>query len=223
MTTRHAMITGGNGGLGQTVVRHFLDLGYQVSVLDVQAQSALPQHEALSYHPLDLLNLDALRNFAQGCDSLDVLVNLVGGFQMAAFVDIQSDELKKMLDLNVNSCFYSCQSFMELLTASEHGRIINIGARQALQGGPQASAYALSKAAVVNLTQSLAQEHMSSPLTVNAVLPSIIDTAANRAAMPDADTQQWVTPQDLAHVIGFLASPEARAVSGAVIPVYHRA
>ena len=112
---------------------------------------------------------------------------------------------------------------MSQLTKSEQGRIINIGARQAIAGGAQATAYALSKAAVVNLTQSLAQEYLDSNLTVNAILPSIIDTPANRQAMPDANVEAWVTPQDIAQVIAFLASPEARAVSGAIVPVYHKA
>ncbi len=224
--TRSVIITGGTGGLGRAVVRRFVDAGHQVHILDNAPDGGdfvkqLP--DSVRYHQVDVLDEKAVKAFAESLERADVLVNLVGGFAMGAFADTSLEELDKMLNLNLRSGFLMSQQLLPLLKQSEHGRIVNVGARQALKGGAQVSIYALSKAAVVNLTKSLSEELMSSDITVNAVVPSTIDTPANRESMPDADTEKWVTPEDLAHSIFFLASPEARAVSGAILPVYYKA
>lgn len=226
--TRQIIITGGTGGLGQAVVQHFLNVGDQVHVLDLPPDGSaflarLGQPEALHYHALNVTDPAAVSALAAELGQADVLVNLVGGFYMGSVGETPVEQLQKMLDLNLRSAFVMIQGLLPLLQTSGQGRIVNVGARQALLGGPGVSAYAVSKAAVVNLTQSLAQELRDSGVTVNAVVPSTIDTPANRESMPDADFDAWVKPQDLAEVIAFLASPAARAVSGAVVPVYHRA
>jgi NAD(P)-dependent dehydrogenase (short-subunit alcohol dehydrogenase family) len=228
---RTVLVTGGTGGLGAGVVARFLNEGARVLVTDVRpadpAFLARPAGQELHAFVVNGTEPAALRLFAEGVSArfggLDVLVNVVGGFHWGAFAETTADVLDKMLDLNVRSCFLTTQALLPLLAASPAGRVINVGARQAFAGAPAVTAYALAKAAVVNFTQSLAQELRDTQLTVNAVVPSIIDTAPNRASMPEADVSRWVTPADLAHVIAFLAAPESQAVSGAVIPVYHRA
>jgi len=231
---RHALITGATGGLGQAVVQRFARAGYRVTLVDLQPEppeglpllaeaAELPDPAELSYRQVNILDTEARQALASNIPQLDVLVNLIGGFQMGAFEELTQADLERMLQLNLYSSLGMSQSFLPQLKASAAGRIVNVGARQALAGGALVSAYALSKAAVVNLTQSLAQELLDTSVTVNAVLPSTLDTPANRAGMPDADFQRWVQPADLAEVICFLASPEARAVSGAVVPVYHKA
>jgi len=230
-TMRTLLVTGGTGGLGAGVVDRFLAQGDRVLVSDVRPASeaflSRPAGQSLHTFVVNGTSGEDLAQFAAQIQSqfggLDGLVNIVGGFHWGAFAETSADDLEKMLNLNVRTTFLTTQALLPLLLASDAGRVINIGARQALAGAAQVSAYALSKAAVVNFTQSLAQELRETSVTVNAVVPSVIDTPPNRASMPDADFSSWVTPADLAHVIAFLASPEARAVSGAVIPVYHKA
>lgn len=228
---RTILVTGGTGGLGAGVVDRFLAQGDRVLVTDVRPASeaflSRPEGQELHAYVVNGTSPDDLRQFASELRSqfggLDALVNIVGGFHWGAFAETALEDLEKMLHLNVHTTFLTTQALLPLLMASPAGRVINIGARQAFAGAAQVTAYALSKAAVVNFTQSLAQELRETTVTVNAVVPSVIDTPPNRASMPEADFSTWVTPADLAHVIAFLASPEARAVSGAVIPVYHKA
>lgn len=228
---RTVLITGGTGGLGSALVERFLSQGERVLITDIRpADPAFlerppGQHlEAFMINGTDPEDVQRLAREIQsrfGC--LDVLVNTVGGFYAGSLAETPESVLDQMLNLNLRSCYITTRALLPLLQAAPAGRVIHIGARQALLGGPQATAYALAKAAVVNFTQSLAQELRDTSVTVNAVVPSIIDTPANRASMPDADFSRWVKPADLAHVIAFLAAPESQAVSGAVIPVYHRA
>lgn len=224
---RTVIITGATGALGRGVVQRFVEAGDQVHLID-QAPTGgdfvdrLPSAQA-HYHSIDVLDPEAVGTWAKDLSQADVLINIVGGFAMGAFEETPLSTLDQQLNLNLRSGFIMTQALLPLLKQSPQGRILNIGARQALHGGAHVSVYALSKAAVVNLTQSLAQELHESKITVNAVLPSTIDTPANRESMPDTDPSPWVTPEDLAHTLYFLASPEARAISGAVLPVYHRA
>lgn len=224
---RSIIITGGTGALGRSVVKRFIEAGDQVYIVDQAPDGgefvkALPA-EQVNYTRLNVLDEAAVKSWAKALGQTDVLINIVGGFAMGSFEDTSLNTLDQMLNLNLRSGFIMTQALMPLLKQSAQGRILNIGARQALQGGAQVSTYALSKAAIVNLTQSLAQElRATTQITVNAVVPSTIDTPANRESMPDADPEQWVHPNDLAQTLFFLASPEARAISGAIIPVYYR-
>jgi NAD(P)-dependent dehydrogenase (short-subunit alcohol dehydrogenase family) len=153
---------------------------------------------------------------------LDVLVNVAGGFvwQTTEAGDLATWD--RLHALNLKTALNTCRAALPHLKASPDGRIINIGANAALKSASGMGAYGASKAGVHRLTEGLAEELKSSRVTVNAVLPSIIDTPANRADMPDADFSAWVAPSDLASVILYLASPEARAVTGALIPVTGR-
>lgn len=225
--SRTILVTGATGGLGKTVVAYFLAQGDYVHAVDLaadgqQSLSELPS-DKLQYHACNITDPTDVAQLIDKLETLDVLVNLVGGFAWQGFAETTVETLEKMLHLNLSSCFVMTQHCLALIKRSPAGRIINVGARQALAGGAMVSAYALSKAAVINLTQSLAAELKDFPITVNAVVPSTIDTPANRQSMPDADFDKWVQPTDLAVVIQFLASEAARAVSGAIIPVYHKA
>lgn len=224
------LITGGCGGLGRAVVKAFARTGHRVTVVDAHppsdslaAEWASSDAGQIHFQPLNILDRQAVQQLAEATPKLDVLINLIGGFAMGPLESISAEDLHHQLNLNLHSTFNMSQAFLPQLKAAAAGRIVNVGARQALLGGPGVTAYALSKAAVVNFTQSLAQEVKDTALTVNAVVPSTIDTPANRSSMPEADFDKWVSPEDLAAVIVFLASPAARAVSGAVIPVYHKA
>ena len=152
---------------------------------------------------------------------LDALVNIAGGFAFEAVAEGDPRTWQRMYALNVLTALNSSRAAIPHLATSASARIVNIGAIGALQAGAGMGAYAASKAGVHRLTEALAAE-WKGKIAVNAVLPSIIDTAANRASMPKADFSKWVTPQELAEVILFLISDAASAVTGALLPVSGR-
>jgi NAD(P)-dependent dehydrogenase (short-subunit alcohol dehydrogenase family) len=152
---------------------------------------------------------------------IDVLINIAGGFAFETVNEGDPKTWQRMYALNVLTALNASRSAIPYLAASAAGRIINIGAMGALQAGAGMGAYAASKSGVHRLTEALAAE-WKGKITVNAVLPSIIDTSANRASMPTADFTKWVTAQELAEVILFLASDAASAVTGALLPVSGR-
>jgi NAD(P)-dependent dehydrogenase (short-subunit alcohol dehydrogenase family) len=149
---------------------------------------------------------------------IDALVNIAGGFRWETIGEGAADTWDLMYALNLKTAIVACQAALPHLLESPGGGIVNIGANAALKAGVGMGAYAASKAGVAKLTEALAEE-LKGRVTVNAVLPSIIDTPANRAEMPGADFSKWVGVEDLAHVIMFLVSKHARAVTGALIPV----
>jgi NAD(P)-dependent dehydrogenase (short-subunit alcohol dehydrogenase family) len=152
---------------------------------------------------------------------LDALINVAGGFAFETVGDGNAATWQRMYALNVLTALNTARAALPHLAASKAGRIVNVGAMGALQAGSGMAPYAASKAAVHRLTEALASE-WKGKLTVNAVLPSIIDTPANRASMPQSEFSKWVTPLELAEVILFLASDAAGAVTGALIPVSGR-
>jgi 3-oxoacyl-[acyl-carrier protein] reductase len=152
---------------------------------------------------------------------IDALINIAGGFAFEAVAEGDPKTWQRMYALNVLTALNASRSAIPHLTASPSARIVNIGAMGAIQAGAGMGAYAASKAGVHRLTEALAAE-WKGKITVNAVLPSTIDTPANRAGMPKADFGKWVTPQELADVILFLASDAASAITGALLPVSGR-
>jgi NAD(P)-dependent dehydrogenase (short-subunit alcohol dehydrogenase family) len=149
---------------------------------------------------------------------LDILTCVVGGFTAGPLEATSPEAWDRMMTLNATSAFLCCRAAVSLLRASGHGRIVNVAARPALErGAANMSAYAASKAAVLNLTYSLARELAPDRITVNAIVPSIIDTPANRAAMPGADTAGWLKPEEIADVVTWLASDAAGAVTGTAL------
>ncbi|MDA9282243.1 SDR family NAD(P)-dependent oxidoreductase, partial [Pseudomonadales bacterium] len=152
--------------------------------------------------------------------AVDVLCNIAGGFQMGETVFETLDETWDFLfNLNTKSIIYMTQKIVPAMVAAGCGKVVNVGAVAATQGQAHMGAYLASKSATIRLTESLAEEVKQAGVNVNCVLPAVIDTPRNRSDMPDADFGQWVAPEHLAAVIGFLASAEAIAVHGAAVPV----
>jgi NAD(P)-dependent dehydrogenase (short-subunit alcohol dehydrogenase family) len=225
MRNKVVVITGALGALGQVVAESALARGAKVAGLD-HAPSQMPATpDRLELGGVDLSDsLQAQRAIDAAMlhfGRLDALINIAGGFTFEAVAEGDSKSWQRMYALNVLTALNASRAALEHLAASNAGRIVNVGALGALQAGAGMGAYAASKAGVHRLTEALAAE-WKGKVTVNAVLPSIIDTEANRASMPKADFAKWVRPQELAEVILFLASDAASAVTGALLPVAGR-
>jgi NAD(P)-dependent dehydrogenase (short-subunit alcohol dehydrogenase family) len=219
------VVTGALGALGQVFVDQALARGARVAAVDHAATTVAATAKRLELGGVDLTDTvqakKAIDAAASHFGRLDALVNIAGGFVFETIAEGDPKSWQRMYALNVLTTLNASQSAIPHLTASGSGRIVNVGAMGALQAGAGMGPYAASKAAVHRLTESLAAE-LKGKVTVNAVLPSTIDTPANRASMPDADFGQWMTAQELANVILFLASDEASAVTGALLPVSGR-
>ncbi|MDQ1155616.1 SDR family NAD(P)-dependent oxidoreductase [Brevundimonas sp. SORGH_AS_0993] len=224
MTERVVAITGGHGALGQAVLDAALQAGLKVAVIDHAEGHAVPDG-VLELGGVDLTDAAQAREVVDAVIArfgrLDALLNIAGGFVWQT-ADDAAPAWDRMYALNLTTALNACRAALPALKASPEGRIVNVGSAAALKAGAGMGAYGASKAGVHALTQSLAEELKSTKVTVNAVLPSIIDTPANRKEMTDADPAAWVAPADLAQVILFLASPESRAMTGALVPVTGR-
>ncbi len=225
MNGKVIIVTGASGALGSVVAAAALGRGALVAGLD-HAPSQIPATASrIELGGVDLSNATeagkAVDAVVAHFGRLDALVNIAGGFAFEAVAEGDPRTWQHMYALNVLTALNASRAALPHLAASASARIVNIGALGALQAGPGMGAYAASKAGVHRLTEALAAE-WKGKITVNAVLPSIIDTAANRASMPKADFAKWVTPQELAEVILFLVSDAASAVTGALLPVSGR-
>jgi NAD(P)-dependent dehydrogenase (short-subunit alcohol dehydrogenase family) len=219
------VVTGASGALGKVVVEAALARGARVAGID-HAPTLVPATAGrLELGGVDLTDAaqagKAIDAVVSHFGRLDALVNIAGGFAFEAVAEGDPRTWQRMYALNVLTALNASQSALPHLAASGSGRIVNVGAMGALQAGAGMGAYAASKSGVHRLTEALAAE-WKGRITVNAVLPSTIDTAANRASMPKADFTKWVTPQELADVILFLVSDAASAVTGALLPVSGR-
>jgi NAD(P)-dependent dehydrogenase (short-subunit alcohol dehydrogenase family) len=225
MKGKVVVVTGALGALGNVVVEEALARGARIVSID-HAPTQLPATADLfEIGGVDLTDAvvakKAINAAASHFGKLDVLINIAGGFAFETVADGDPKTWQRMYALNVTTALNASRAAIPHLVASGSGRIVNIGAMGALQAGAGMGAYAASKAGVHRLTEALAAEQKGR-ITVNAVLPSIIDTAANRANMPNADFAKWVTPKELADVILFLASDAASGVTGALLPVAGR-
>ena len=219
------VVTGALGALGKVVAETALARGARIACVD-HATSQIPAaRNRIEIGGVDLSEAAAAKTaidaVAAHFGRIDALVNIAGGFAFETVIDGDPKTWQRMYALNVLTALNASRAAIAHLTASGTGRIVNVGAMGALQAGSGMGAYAASKAGVHRLTEALAVE-WKGKITVNAVLPSIIDTAANRASMPGADFGKWVTPQELAEVILFLVSDAASAVTGALLPVSGR-
>ncbi|HEX2554418.1 MAG TPA: SDR family NAD(P)-dependent oxidoreductase [Microvirga sp.] len=221
-------ITGSTGHLGAALVERLGAAGACLVLLDRGRNAAVAASErVLTFGGLDLTDAAALSGALDQAKArfgrTDALVATVGGFEGGSPVhETGWDVWERMIGANLQTAVAACRAAVPHLL-ERGGRIVTVGARPALAGVAGLGAYGAAKAALVRLTESLAQELLDRGVTVNCVAPSIIDTPDNRAAMPKADHAAWVPPEDLAAVIQFLLSDGARSISGATIPVYGRA
>jgi NAD(P)-dependent dehydrogenase (short-subunit alcohol dehydrogenase family) len=218
-----ALLAGGAGGLGHGVAAVFQAAGVRLVVAD-RSDPNLP---GVAWKAADLLSeRDVKRVVAETVAEfgrVDFLVNLIGGFAGGkGIAETTLDEYDRMMNLNLRTIFLTCREVFPHMIKRGGGCIVNVGARPAVAPVAGLSVYAASKAAVLNFTQTLAVEGKAHGVTVNAILPSIIDTPTNRAAMPEADPTAWVAPESIGRVLLFLCSDAARDVSGALLPVYGR-
>lgn len=225
MTSRTYAITGGFGVLGQAVARAVLDAGGRPALIGFAPANRTPLGGAIEIGGVDLSDeaqaRAAMDRAAEALGGLDVLVNVAGGFTWQTLADGDLAAWSRMFTLNTLTCATACKAALPHLLAARAGRIVSVGAGGAVKAGAGMGAYAASKAGVHRLTESLAEE-LKGRVTVNAVLPSIIDTPTNRADMPDADFAAWVTPDEVAQAILWLASDAASGVTGALLPVSGR-
>jgi NAD(P)-dependent dehydrogenase (short-subunit alcohol dehydrogenase family) len=231
----HVVVTGGTGALGRAVVGALRAAGVVCHVPNLVATELddFPYSSDPGVHVgrgVDVADEAAVRRFYQALPPLWASIHLAGGFAMAPISEMSGADFTAQFRMNALSCFLCSAAAVAAFRARKEpgpggargGRIVNVSARPALEPrlGAGMIGYTASKSAVAALTQALAQETTDEQIWVNAVAPSVLDTPANRAAMPDADYRRWVSPADLAEIVIFLASPANRVTRGAVIPVY---
>jgi NAD(P)-dependent dehydrogenase (short-subunit alcohol dehydrogenase family) len=229
---RVVLITGATGEFGPYVARAFAATGARLSLTarklpeaeDLAATLGLDPDRLLP-HAVDLTVADSVAGWVDAVRArwarADVLVNLAGGYRPGKPLhELAEADLDFMLNINFRSTFLACRAVLPLMLAQQSGKVVNVGAKAGLQAGRKSTAYAVAKAGVLRLTEALSAEVREQGINVNAVIPSTIDTPANRAAQPNADYSKWARPEDLAAVIVFLASDAAAAMHGAAVAVY---
>jgi len=221
------VVTGADGALGRAAAATLGGYGAKLALVSHSGASAGKQPSGVwQYGGIDLTSETAARSamqrVAQDAGGIDGLINIAGGFRWEKLEGSTIDSWDAMYKLNLRTAVISCQAALPYLSRSSRGRIVNVGAMGALKASAGMGAYAASKAGVAQLTEALADELKDRGITVNAILPSILDTPKNRQDMPQADFKRWVTLSEAAEVIAFLVSDQASAVTGALIPVAGR-
>ena len=229
------LVAGGTGGLGRAVSRAFLEEGARVVVTyreqkELDALEASAQGSSIDVHQIEGRRVDVTDETAVRAlidrilaehGRLDVLVNTVGGYAGGVNLwELETKVFDQMLALNLRSGYVLSRATIPAMLKQKHGTIVNVASKAALDHSAGAAAYAASKAGALALMDSLAAEVKGTGVRVNSILPSIIDTEANRKAMPNAEFAKWPKPQDIARVILFLCSDDARVIHGAALPVY---
>ena len=227
MPNKIALITGADGGLGTHVTKALLDAGFQTVGLSPKIQQSAFNHPNFTALPATLDSLAAAKKAADSViarfGKIDVLAHLVGGFAGGQSVaDMDDATFLRMLDMNLNSAFHILRAVIPHMRKAGSGRIIGISSRAAESPGANVGAYSASKAAFSSLMKTVALENKDAGITANVIMPGTMDTPANRKAMPDADTSQWVQPASIASLIVWLAGDAGKDVTGAAIPVYGR-
>jgi NAD(P)-dependent dehydrogenase (short-subunit alcohol dehydrogenase family) len=225
--TPAAIVTGGTGGLGAAVVARLLEDGWRVVVPWVAERELerVGAHERLTLVQADLFDPDAVAAVAREAGpATRAVVNLVGGFAAGGRIhETGVEELEAQLRLNLRAGWLVTGAALPAMLAAGEGSIVCVSSRTALKPFSGGAAYAIAKRAVLGMVDALDVEYSGDGIRANAILPSVIDTPANRASMPGADPATWVRPEQIAATVAFLVSPESAATSGAHLPVYGRA
>ena len=222
------LITGGTGALGRTLVKKFIDSGART------ISSYLNEKEAeklkIADHKVELIKLDITKEeeilkvipiLVERFGTIDVLVNLVGGYLGGKNItEIGENDWDAMMGLNLKSAFSISKHVIPVMKSGKGGNVVHISSRTGLKSDGYDSAYAASKAGLIRFVESTSQEFKENNINVNCILPTTIDTEANRRAMPNADFDKWLLKEDLANVILFLCSPYSKVINGAAIPTY---
>jgi len=227
MTAKIALVIGADGGLGTHVTNALLDEGFTVAGVAPRIRQDSFDHPHFTALPATLNSLEAAKNAVAAVISrfgkIDVLAHLVGGFAGGQTIaDTDDATFQRMFDMNVNTAFHIFRAVLPHMRKASSGRIIAIGSRAAESPGATVGAYSASKAALVSLVRTVAIENKDAGITANVILPGTMDNPANRAAMPGADTSQWVQPASVASLVVWLAGDAGKDVTGAAIPVYGR-
>ena len=229
-----AIITGGTGALGRAVVSAFLQEGAKVACTYIVDEELKGLSSIIEHYKSNILFIKAnvtkeeevkktIQETLEVFRRIDILVNIVGGFAYAKIIETDEKTWDSMMNMNLKSAFFCSKAVLTHMIKQNYGRIVNISSRPALKGSAGVGAYSASKAGVLNLTETIADEVKDYDINVNTILPSTIDTPANRRDMPNADFSKWVKPEEIARVIVFLASDDSKPISGAAIPVYGKA
>jgi NAD(P)-dependent dehydrogenase (short-subunit alcohol dehydrogenase family) len=219
MTGKRVIITGGTGGLGGAVVDAFAAAGARCEVTTRKAEKS--SRDAVRYHVIDVTDEAAITQFYGQFNDLWVSIHLVGAFDISPIEKTSLQQFRGMFDTNAVTCFLCCREAVKAMRrGGSGGRIVNVSSRPALVPTGGMIAYTTSKAAVSSITRCLAEELKGDGILVNAVVPSIMDTPANRAAMPKADFSKWPKVEEVARAILWLAGDENALTNGALVPVY---
>jgi NAD(P)-dependent dehydrogenase (short-subunit alcohol dehydrogenase family) len=224
MSGRSVVVTGGTGALGSAVTRAFLDDGWRVVVpwIVERELERLDEHERLELVRADLFDASEVAGVIERAGpALRAVVNLVGGIAMHGRMhETPIETFEEQLRLNLRPAYLACRAALPAMLEAGSGSIVCVSSRAARRPFPGAAGYIVGKAAVLALVDALDAEYRKDGIRINAVLPSVIDTPANRASMPDADVDTWVRPDQIGRVIRFLCSEDASITSGAHVPVY---
>jgi len=228
MKNRHLIITGGTGGLGLSVTQLSLKLGARLTIPYHSLKEVEQFRQNLKNRKIneinfvfaDLRNEKKVMEVFDSMERLDILIHLVGGFAMGPTVDFSLEDWKRQIDMNMTTTFLVCKHGLRRMQDNNYGRIVTVASRAALEPAAKMAAYSASKAGVLAFTRAIAEETKGTSITANTVLPSVIDTPANRKAMGEANSAKWVKPESLAEVICFLASEKAADLRGAAVPIY---
>ncbi len=225
MKGKIALVTGADGGLGTFVTQALLDAGATVVGLSRKIQQSQFNHPNFTALPAEISTgagaKSAVDELVSRFGRLNILAHTVGGFAGGqSIAETDDSTFQRMFDVNLYSTFYLLRAAVPVMRQAGNGRIVAIGSRAALEPGAGVGAYSASKAAMVSLIRTVAQENKDAGMTANAILPGTMDTPANRKFMPDADFSKWVRPSAVASLIIWLAGDAGKDVNGAVIPVY---